>query len=206
MFSENSKLAFCWLVAVPMRAMPSHRAEMVNQLLQDDTVELLDKEGEWLKVRSLYDGYEGWVNYKQLRSGEAPRKPFAAWHSSDPVTEAEGFLGTPYLWGGRTAAGIDCSGLMQVAFGRCGIWLPRDASQQAGCGEEVPFEALRRGDLAFFSNAEGKIVHVGVATGDGKIVHSSGWVRKEPLERQGIVDQTTGQYSHHFALARRIEK
>ena len=102
--------------------------------------------------------------------------------------------------------GIDCSGLMQVAFKRCGIWLPRDASQQAECGEAVTFRQLRRGDLAFFGNAEGRIVHVGVATGDGHIVHSSGEVRRDSLDEKGIFNSQRDKYTHTLARIRRIIK
>ena len=193
-----------FLSAVPMRALPSHKSEMVNQLLQDDGVEILDVQPEWLKVRSLYDGYEGWVSDKQLRlSNDCPPEPPMG-NESDPVAVAEQYLDAPYLWGGRTIMGIDCSGLVQVVFRACGKRLPRDASQQAQCGVAVPFSELKSGDLAFFSNPEGKIIHVGIADGDGGIIHSSGYVHRATLDSTGILDIRTGTYSHHLDRIRRV--
>ncbi len=115
------------------------------------------------------------------------------------------FLGTAYLWGGRTVFGIDCSGFVQMVFKLFNINLPRDAYQQAEVGEDVGFLAeAKPGDLAFFDNEQGKITHVGILLSPQSIIHASAIVRIDPIDQAGIVSSSTGLRTHQLRTIRRI--
>jgi hypothetical protein len=115
------------------------------------------------------------------------------------------WLNTPYLWGGRSPFGVDCSGLVQMLFLVGGIALPRDAWQQALVGKPVePFGLTTTGDLAFFDNEEGRIVHVGIVLEGQRVLHASGRVRIDKLDEQGISVAGTSRHSHHLRSVRRV--
>lgn len=115
------------------------------------------------------------------------------------------YINTPYLWGGKTPFGIDCSGFVQMIYKLGGYSLKRDASQQALQGKTVPgLTELKPGDLAFFNNANGKIVHVGMALENGKIIHASGKVRIDYLDENGIFDKENEIYTHRLCLIKRL--
>lgn len=114
------------------------------------------------------------------------------------------YLRTPYLWGGRSATGIDCSGLSQVFLAHFGIKLKRDAYQQAESGELVNFlSEVKAGDLAFFDNKDGKITHVGVMIDSENIVHASGEVRIDKLDQQGIYHTGLQKHTHQLRIIKR---
>jgi gamma-D-glutamyl-L-lysine dipeptidyl-peptidase len=114
------------------------------------------------------------------------------------------FLNTSYLWGGKSVFGIDCSGFAQMTYKFLNKYLPRDAWQQAEKGEVVNFlqEAVC-GDLAFFDNEEGKITHVGILLNDHEIIHSSGKVRIDKIDTQGIMNLETKQRTHKLRIIKR---
>ena len=128
------------------------------------------------------------------------------------------YLNTPYLWGGRSPFGIDCSGFTQMVFKINGIKLQRDAWQQAEKGKALSFlEEAKTGDLAFFDNEDGKIVHVGIITspptplpvGEGRrgevgIIHASGKVRIDKLDHQGIYNEDMKKYTHRLRVVKRF--
>ncbi len=115
------------------------------------------------------------------------------------------YINAPYLWGGRSPFGIDCSGFTQIVYKSIGIKLPRDAYQQAEQGTLVNFiEEARAGDLAFFNNEEGKITHTGIVLKDGKIIHASGKVRIDKIDHFGIHNATLGKYTHQLKVIKRF--
>jgi gamma-D-glutamyl-L-lysine dipeptidyl-peptidase len=115
------------------------------------------------------------------------------------------YLNAPYLWGGRSPFGIDCSGYTQLVYKFLGYNLLRDAYQQCEQGGAVGFvEESQPGDLAFFSNTEGKIVHTGIILKDKRIIHASGKVKIDHLDHFGIFSPATKKYSHQLKTIRRI--
>ncbi len=149
---------------------------------------------------------------KQLRLGEATytfngvaRNPKPDHFAEEVAAAAKFFLNAPYLWGGRTPWGIDCSGLTQQVYKHFGMPLLRDASQQATQGETVNFLAeAKPGDLAFFDNAEGRIIHVGILLSPEEIIHASGRVKIDRIDNEGIYSEELGKRTHQLRIIKRF--
>ena len=115
------------------------------------------------------------------------------------------YFNSPYLWGGRSPLGIDCSGFSQIIYKMVGFVLPRDVDQQVHCGTALSFvEEARPGDLAFFDDDEGRIVHVGIIWEKNKIIHASGKVRIDNVDQFGIFNIDTQRYTHKMRVMKKI--
>lgn len=120
------------------------------------------------------------------------------------LTTARSFMNAPYLWGGKSILGMDCSGLVQLAFSIHGCAMPRDARDQALQGEVVAdISSAEAGDLAFFVNASGKVVHVGILLDKNHILHASGCVHIDTIDEQGIYSEHLGRYTHQLYSVKR---
>ena len=125
--------------------------------------------------------------------------------TKDIINNALKYLRSPYLWGGRSPFGIDCSGLTQVVFGMCGINLKRDAYLQAEVGSTIDFiNEANTGDLVFFDNDESKIIHVGILIDNKHIIHASGEVRIDSIDHMGIYNEDAKKYTHKLRIIKRI--
>ena len=121
------------------------------------------------------------------------------------VENALMYLNAPYLWGGRSPLGIDCSGFTQMVYRLQGVDLPRDAYQQAEVGTTLSFvEESEAGDLAFFDNNEERITHVGIILENNHIIHASGKVRIDRIDQQGIFNKELGTHTHKLRLIKSI--
>jgi gamma-D-glutamyl-L-lysine dipeptidyl-peptidase len=141
--------------------------------------------------------YSGSVASRTPKASDKTRKEI--------IENAYLFLNSPYLWGGRTPFGVDCSGFIQMIYHLSGISIMRDAKQQAEQGDLVHWvsEAIP-GDLAFFDNQDGEIVHVGMLLSNSRIIHASGKVRIDSIDHLGIFNDEIRRYSHKLRLLKRM--
>jgi cell wall-associated NlpC family hydrolase len=154
----------------PLRAEPSEEAEQVTQALPGERLHVREVRGPWIRVETEYS-YPGWVRREHL-DGE-PDPDWLSPSAAEPVEHARTLLGTRYEWGGMTARGVDCSGLVHISFRACGRLVPRDADQQEEAGERVSENELRPGDLVTYGPPEGAD-HIAFWLGDGRILHATG--------------------------------
>jgi cell wall-associated NlpC family hydrolase len=115
------------------------------------------------------------------------------------------YLNTPFLWGGKTPFGIDAAGFTQMVYKLCGYHLSRDAKSQASQGEVLSFiEESEAGDLAFFDNEEGEIIHVGIILNDYHIIHAHGKVRIDTLDHSGIFNKDLQKHTHKLRIIKKL--
>jgi hypothetical protein len=250
----------CTLSIIPLRKEPSHKSELISQLLFGETYAITNQQPNWLFIRCLHDEYEGWIDENQhspllgrdfgiigkTESGIALELVSSAASSVHAIPlvigsslpgydglnfkigkekfiyngqalQMEGknaasieriamrYLNAPYLWGGRSPFGIDCSGFTQIVYKFTAFKLFRDAYQQAGQGATVNFiEESQPGDLAFFANDEGRIIHTGLVIKDKRIIHASGKVRIDKINHYGIYNNELKKYTHQLKIIKRM--
>jgi gamma-D-glutamyl-L-lysine dipeptidyl-peptidase len=148
-----------------VRREPRDDAEQVTQLLLGEPVTVHERRAGWARIETAY-GYPGWVREDAL--GEAGNSEWLVRREGDVLAEARSYLGAPYEWGGMTERGIDCSGLIHMAFRRLGILVPRDSWQQEAAGEPVAEADLRPGDVICYEG------HTALWAGEGRILHAFG--------------------------------
>jgi hypothetical protein len=249
-------LFICINTYIPLRAAPSHKSEMVSQVLFGERFSIIESSATWLRIKTLFDHYSGWIDSmhggygrwhdegsgiitgremvcikedgslmrlfpgselfslcEDMSAFSVAGMPFVihdthasplAPHASITETALQ-FLNTPYLWGGRTSAGIDCSGLVQVVYKIQGVALPRDAAQQAKEGLTIDFLSdACQGDLLFFSSDTDDITHAGILIDRETIIHASGIVRTDRVDHQGIWREDAGRYTHRLRIIKRV--
>jgi gamma-D-glutamyl-L-lysine dipeptidyl-peptidase len=152
-----------------------------------------------------FDGCDCMIADEKFTYGGNVRNIEAPFDKNLIIENAYMYLNSPYLWGGKTPFGIDCSGFTQMAYKLAGIKLRRDAWQQAEQGHTINLlEETEPGDLAFFDNDEGNIVHVGIILRDHKIIHAAGKVRIDSIDHYGINNKELKKYTHKLRLIKRM--
>jgi cell wall-associated NlpC family hydrolase len=232
----------CIVTVAPVRAENSDKAEIVTEILFGESADILEVDKNWTKIKMHYDGYEGWMDTKQIKTvtdeelskrkvtvvtedfasvimndgktllsmGSEVEFPAVASRRSHDVREsialtAKEFINVPYLWGGKSFFAVDCSGFTQLVYKIHNIKLPRDTYQQAEVGEALSFvEESQPGDLAFFENAEGRIIHVGIMLDNQRIIHASGKVRIDTLDSTGIFNKEMNKHTHKLRVIKNV--
>ncbi|WP_288789991.1 C40 family peptidase [uncultured Elizabethkingia sp.] len=232
----------CSVSVAPVRADKTDKAEIVTEMLYGESADILEVINNWTRIKMHYDGYEGWIDTKQItlvtddfltkRKTHLVTEPFqscvmesgkmllsmgsevsfetvhaqrGATIRQSIVETAKEFLNVPYLWGGKSFFGVDCSGFTQLVLKVHDIKYPRDAYQQGEVGEPLSFiEEAQPGDLAFFENSEGRIIHVGFMLENNQIIHAHGKVRIDTLDSSGIFNKELNKHTHKLRFIRNI--
>ncbi|OIQ28566.1 MAG: hydrolase Nlp/P60 [Bacteroidetes bacterium MedPE-SWsnd-G2] len=173
-----------------------------SPILSKDLVEFVEDKNTHLHTVVVGSTLNG-INLLQHKfDGQITEHQFP---KSNLIETAFSYLNAPYLWGGKTPFGIDCSGFTQMVYKLNGYKLFRDASQQATQGEALSFiEESEPGDLAFFDNQEGAIVHVGIIMENNYIIHAHGQVRIDRLDHSGIYNADKRMHTHKLRVIKKI--
>ncbi len=187
--------------------MRHYLSTMRNVMVTEDLVEIREKNNHSpllvFKGSSFYFTPEGDITIGITRFTISSTVSYSALNHNHSIHEkrtalcsfAKSYINTPYLWGGRTPAGIDCSALVQSCYQFIDFMLPRDAYQQENEGVKISLEAAQPGDVAFFANKNGKVTHTGILLSNKTIIHASGWVKIDTIDTVGIQTEA-GVYSH----------
>ena len=204
---------------------PSDKAATICDLVGGDIMRIAGQagndgkkgrglKGKWTQIM-LPSGKTGWVRSSQVKlhegffsiaKGEGNSESISGSLMESIIADAFKLKGVPYLWGGMTPKGVDCSGLVRWSFIMNGVLLPRNASQMVHCGDEVSLDSLQRGDLVFFgtpatSEKPRRVTHVGIYIGNGCIIHSSHMVRVNSLNPS---EPDYYENAHNLIAARRL--
>ena len=170
--------------------------------LSGDLVEFIQDEAKQLYPIPLGASLNGLHLLNHIYDGDMVQQKMP---KSNIIKTAFMYLNAPYLWGGKTPFGIDCSGFTQMVYKLNGYKLLRDASMQATQGEALSFiEESEPGDLAFFDNNEGDIVHVGLIMKDNYIIHAHGKVRIDRLDHSGIYNAEKRSHTHKLRVIKKV--
>ncbi|MBU2949278.1 C40 family peptidase [Tamlana agarivorans] len=173
-----------------------------NIKLSTDLVEFIEDENQQIFPISIGSTLNGLTLINHLYDGSSIQNQL---EKSNIIQIAFLYLNSPYLWGGKTPFGIDCSGFTQMVYKLNGYKLLRDASQQATQGEALSFiEESEPGDLAFFDNSEGTIIHVGIIMEDNYIIHAHGKVRIDRLDHSGIYNVDKNEHTHKLRVIKKV--
>ena len=187
---------------VPIAEMEMHEWHANSKVLFNDYFQINSNYGKISLTKGARIPIKNQATF-QFAKGEYDLLGFTQTVPNESTEIALSYLNAPYLWGGRSAFGLDCSGLTQMVFQFQGLQLKRDACMQVEQGKAVKFENRLAGDVPFFENANGKITHVGILLNPNEIIHAHGCVRIDDFDEKGIKNREQDEYSHKFHSIRR---